>query len=100
MALGFYISVASTLITTTPSSYVLDDLDACHRYWWQNLLCQSPLNPWLLTLALTDGGESSCGCVAARHPEPPFGGHDDQLLPALLVSVPHSALFVSLNPEN
>jgi hypothetical protein len=37
--MGVYIFIASTLITTTPYSYVVKDLAACHKYWWQNLLC-------------------------------------------------------------
>lgn len=40
MTLGAYMCIAKTFITRTPYTYVAQDLEACQRYWWQNLLCE------------------------------------------------------------
>jgi hypothetical protein len=32
--------IAKTFITATPYTYLAHDLEACQRYWWQNLLCE------------------------------------------------------------
>lgn len=40
VALGVYMCIAKTFITATPYTYLAQDLQACQRYWWQNLLCE------------------------------------------------------------